>query len=352
MKGEGTSRGRRGVWTLLVVATLAAAIAGAGGTATPLPAFNAECVLAASSTDAIIRGRIFTYGLPLVSNWTLDYGTLPSYELGSVAGGMLPGDVLGANEVTAALSGLTAGQSYHYRFTAANANGTAHGADQTFTAGSAAANCGYGPPDATGLPPKLGPVSAVAIGTNVIVTANVFTHGTQTNWSIDYGLTSAYGTTDNVVTPVAADTSGSSAVTATITGLTASTPYDLKVTVSNGLGSDSSANVAVSTTTAEDLCLFKLCPVGGTASYDTTAGTLSTVIYTYGVPATTWSVEYGTLPSYGSTVSGGTATADANGPTPVSVSIPGLTPGTTYYYRIDATNTRGSTQGVGGTFVP
>ena len=56
-----------------------------------------------------------------------------------------------------------------------------------------------------------------------------------------------------------------------------------------------------------------------------------------GGQATTWYVEYGTSTSYGaktSNVSAGSGTAN----TAVSANLTGLTPGTTYHYRVVATN--------------
>jgi len=64
---------------------------------------------------------------------------------------------------------------------------------------------------------------------------------------------------------------------------------------------------------------------------------------------TTWVVEYGKTTGYGiRTSSSGIGSATTN--TPVTASLTGLTPGTTYHYRIDATNGSGTTVGNDGTF--
>jgi hypothetical protein len=65
--------------------------------------------------------------------------------------------------------------------------------------------------------------------------------------------------------------------------------------------------------------------------------------------ATTWYVDYGTSTSYGSktsNVSVGSGTANIA----VSASITGLTPGTTYHYRVVATNSSGTARGADGIF--
>ena len=65
--------------------------------------------------------------------------------------------------------------------------------------------------------------------------------------------------------------------------------------------------------------------------------------------ATTWYVEYGTSTSYGSktaNVSAGSGTAN----TAVSAYLTGLTAGTTYHYRVVATNSSGTARGADGIF--
>ena len=65
--------------------------------------------------------------------------------------------------------------------------------------------------------------------------------------------------------------------------------------------------------------------------------------------ATTWYVEYGTSTSYGTksaNVSAGSGTANVA----VSRALSGLTPGTTYHYRVVATNGAGTSRGADGIF--
>ena len=65
--------------------------------------------------------------------------------------------------------------------------------------------------------------------------------------------------------------------------------------------------------------------------------------------ATTWYVEYGTSTSYGTktaNVNAGSGTANAA----VSASSPASTPGTTYHYRVVATNSAGTARGADGIF--
>jgi hypothetical protein len=64
--------------------------------------------------------------------------------------------------------------------------------------------------------------------------------------------------------------------------------------------------------------------------------------------ATSYHFEYGTTAAYGLSSPGGDA--DGEDATPVSVPIEGLSPGTTYHYRLVATNGDGGAEGVDRTF--
>jgi hypothetical protein len=66
---------------------------------------------------------------------------------------------------------------------------------------------------------------------------------------------------------------------------------------------------------------------------------------------TTWSVEFGPTSAYGSTTPTQPAVPGSTvGGAPVSVPIDGLKPNTTYHYRLNATNSAGTTQGADMTF--
>lgn len=87
---------------------------------------------------------------------------------------------------------------------------------------------------------------------------------------------------------------------------------------------------------------------GSSSSITTSGGTVAGTVNDNGLP-TTWVVHYGTTTSYGSTASGGTS-AGAITPYSVSKALTGLSGGTTYHYRISATNDVGTTNGSDGSF--
>jgi hypothetical protein len=83
---------------------------------------------------------------------------------------------------------------------------------------------------------------------------------------------------------------------------------------------------------------------GVTTSAATVAGTINP-----GDAATTWRVQYGTSTGYGLTTPAKSLPA-ATTASNVSAALAGLTPGTTYHYRLTATNAAGVTNGGDRTF--
>jgi hypothetical protein len=83
------------------------------------------------ATTATVSGVVTPRGQP--TTFHVDYGTTAGYG-SSTSTVSLPADQLN-HSVTAALTGLTAGVTYHYRVVATNASGTAAGADNLFVPG-------------------------------------------------------------------------------------------------------------------------------------------------------------------------------------------------------------------------
>ncbi|MCU0309111.1 MAG: hypothetical protein MUE51_15370, partial [Thermoleophilia bacterium] len=88
--------------------------------------------------------------------------------------------------------------------------------------------------------------------------------------------------------------------------------------------------------------------IGATAGVSTTGATLLGTV-TPNLQATTSRFEFGTTTAYGSQTPLGDVAA-AGGATPVSAAIAGLAPGTTYHYRLVATNADGTSTSGDATF--
>jgi len=140
---------------------------------------------------------------------TFQYGLTVAY--GSTVAGV-PSPVSGTTvtSVSAALAGLLANTTYHYRVVGVNSGGTSNGNDMTFTTA--------GPPIVvTNAATNITTTTATLNGT---VTANNLSTAVSFNW----GLTVAYG---NVATGAPTPVTGNTAtpVTANITGLVNNSTY-------------------------------------------------------------------------------------------------------------------------------
>ncbi|MEI7663123.1 MAG: T9SS type A sorting domain-containing protein [Bacteroidota bacterium] len=131
-------------------------------------------ILANGASTAVF----FDYGL------TVAYGTTVSGTPGPVTGNTV-------TPVSAAITGLTTGTTYHFRVRGNNSIGTSNGNDLTFITG-----CPI--PGAAGT--IAGPVNACQNGTGYVFTVPVITNATTYNWTLPTGATITAGTGTNSIT--------------------------------------------------------------------------------------------------------------------------------------------------------
>ena len=180
-------------------------------------------------------------------------------------------------------------------------------------------------------------------GTTATLNGTIDANGISTAVTFEYGLTTGYGTTvPGVPSPVTGNTP--TPVSAAITGLTPATLYHFRV---NGTTATETINGADSTfttpailpnviTTAATLVTSTSATLNGTVN----AGGASTAVF----------FEYGLTTSYGTSVPGVPSPVTGNTTTPVSAAISGLTTNTTYHFRVNGTNSVGTTNGNDMTF--
>lgn len=128
---------------------------------------------------------------------------------------------------------------------------------------------------------------------------------------------------------------------ADVSGLLPHLEYEVRAVASNSLASFATAPTKVSTLTGP--------PVTDTASatdVTETSAVLNGTINPLGLQ-TSYYFEYGTTTAYGSRIPVGIEAVAGGGRVPelFSRTITGLTPGTTYHFRLVATNSEGTTQG-------
>jgi plastocyanin len=165
--------------------------------------------------------------------------------------------------------------------------------------------------------------------------------GATTTVNFQYGLTTSYGSTTATQTKTGNTVQ---AITANISGLTASTTYHFRIVAHNGGGTSFGSDRTFTTLTATGAPVVITNPATLVASF---SATLNGSLDPHGL-TTTVSFQYGLTTSYGST----TPTQTQTGTTyrNIAANISGLMAHTTYHFRIVATNSAGTTMGGDRTF--
>src|SRR5665213_1942648 len=185
--------------------------------------------------------------------------------------------------------------------------------------------------------------AASAITTHsAVLNATVYPNGSSTTYAFQYGTTTNYGSQTS--TRSVGSGSTSVAVQVTISNLVAGATYHYRVVATNPIGTAAGADATFVST--PDLPLVVL----GNPSLVTESSATLTGSVNPNSRATTYTFQYGTTGNYGlqsSPASIGSGTASKS----VSATLAGLASGTTYYYRLVATSSAGTSVSVGNALV-
>jgi phosphodiesterase/alkaline phosphatase D-like protein len=268
-----------------------------------------------------------------VTDCHFDYGTTEAYGA-SVPCSSSPGAGLSALPVSAPLSGLEPGTTYHFRIVAVNGTGTGTGSDATFTTPVRRA------------PAVVTEVPAAVAQTSATLKATVNPEDeTVSDCHFEYGPTETYGTSIPCSSLPGSGTSPV-AVSAALTGLVASSTYHYRIVATNPTGTSFGADTMFTTTASQAPVVV----TGNASPLAPTTATLNATVNPEDEAISDCHFEYGTTEAYGTSVPCSSLPGAGTSAVPVSAAVESLTPNTTYHFRIVATNPAGTSTGTDGSF--
>jgi uncharacterized protein (TIGR02145 family) len=258
---------------------------------------------------------------------TFEYGQTTSYGINITA---VQSPVTGntSTAVSANITGLAAGTLYHFRVKAVNTAGTVDGGDMTFTT--------------LEVPTAVTLAASTVTNNSATINGTVNAKNSSTTVTFEYGLTTAYGVSKAAAqSPVTGSTNTS--VSANLTGLSQGTTYHYKVKATSAGGSAEGTDLTF--ITGQPPSAVTTSATNFSSSGATLNGTVNA-----NNSSTTVTFEYGNSTSYGTTVNASQNPVTGNTPASVSAIINGLSPSTTYHFRVKATSSGGSSDGSDQTF--
>ena len=184
-----------------------------------LPSSDTQPATNVSAEGAKLNGSVNANDLSTIVSF--EYGTTISYG-STITGTQSPVTGNTITNISADVSELSAGTTYHFRIKAVNSLGTTYGSDLTFIT--------------FGQIPTVTTLSATSVGaTGATLNGSVNANEVSTTVSFEYGATISYGSnatatqspiTGNALTTVSAD----------ISGLTAGATYHFRVKAVNSIG--------------------------------------------------------------------------------------------------------------------
>ena len=279
-----------------------------------------------TQTSATLNGTVNPEG-PAVSDCHFEYGSSQSYGT-SVPCASLPGAGESSVEVSAIVGSLSPNSTYHFRIVATNPGGTSRGNDQTLTT----------LPD----PPTVVTEQASSVTqTSATLNATVNPGGaTVQDCHFEYGSSPAYGTS---VPCASLPGAGNSAVpvSASVVGLSEKTTYHVRIVATNSGGASQGEDQEL-ITPRQPVPIVATNPA---SSITQTSATLNGTVNPEGPAVSDCHFEYGSSPSYGTSVPCASLPGAGESSVEVSAIVGSLSPNSTYHFRIVATNPGGTSRG-------
>jgi hypothetical protein len=275
------------------------------------------------------NGHVDPEGGGEVTSCHFEWGLTTSY--GSTAP-CNPATTSAATDVSSELppETLASATTYHYRLVAANGNGGHAGKDQTFTT-----------------PVAVGGVTTEAASNieklSATINGSFVGDGVDTSYHFEYGPTTSYGQT----TPDVDQGSGTGVqeISANLTGLFSYSTYHYRLVAHNKYGTTIGGDQAFLTAAPDAPIVERTFSSGVTDRSATIDADIDT-----GSGLTVFRFDYGTDAAYGSRTLVAGPIEPGSPENTASAELFELEPGTTYHFRILATNLAGTTVGPDQTF--
>ena len=291
-------------------------------TAGGVPTVGTKAATLVTASGGTLNGDVNPSGL--ATNAWFEYGTTTSF--GSILDNTSRGSGTDNVSMSAALSGLTPGTTIYYRVAASNSVGPSLKGDTfNFT---------------TLIPTTVTTLPVSSLGASVAtLNGSVTPPGLETDAWFEYGTDPALTTSTSTSSQPLGSGTANVPVNATISGLSTETTYYFRMAASNSGGTTRGSILSFTTggtTTVTTLPVSSLGAIVATLNGSVTPPGLETVAW----------FEYGTDPilttsTSTTTQSLGSGTANV----PVNAALSGLSAYMTYYYRIAASNSAGTTRG-------
>ena len=300
---------------------------------TSLPVVKTEGVSDLQLTSVTLKGTVNPEGADEATTCQFEYGTGESYGQTAPCAESVPSGSTPV-AVSAQVSGLTEGTTYHYRLSATNTGGTGYGKDAEF--------------ETPGLT-IVGQSSEVTGRSSATIKAQIEAKpsGTETHYHFEYGTSSSYGASTPIPEGIVSTKGGR--VSASLTRLSSGTTYHFRVVAVNA-DFPNGVYGADQTFTTEPPLPPALALIEGESALDVTDTTAKLHVQINPHNSDThFYIQYGTS----SCAAGPAACADAPAPPGInlgsgeneqseSIELEGLAPSTTYHYRVVASNAFGT----------
>lgn len=292
-----------------------------------------------ASTTATLNGMVNPNAVQ-VTACQFEYGTGTSYANPPVPCMQTPAQIGNGSSpvsVSASVAGLTPNTIYHYRLDATNAHGTNDNSqDQTFTTSPSL-------PMVNDQPPSVSNITQ----SSVLLLGTVNPEHSETTYHFIYGTTGTYGS--STLDLHAGSGLGDQPLPgAFLGGLASGTTYHYALVASNLAGTVTGPDYTFTTSPL----MPPIVAATGVSSVTQSTANLSGTIDTRGLQTSAYGFDLGVNTSYTSSFVLDNANAGV-GPVSaqtITVDVSNLQPGTTYHYRVFATNADGTSYSPNQTF--